>query len=152
MNDKPTPKLNLPRGIRNNNPGNLIYIADPRRAWNGQCGQDGALAIYVDMLHGVRASGKELIAGFKQAWNSGGRDGEDTVAEIITEWAPPNENDTEAYIASVCMQTGFTPRGVLHATPEILFALLKAIFRHENGGHFVLDDTIRAGVDLALST
>ena len=138
----------VPRGIRNNNPGNLIYV--PNINWRGEIGVDGRLLIFDTMLNGVRACVKDLLAGFKEVNRTAGKSGEDTIREIITEFAPPHENDTEAYIAAVSQRSGFGPDLVLTPDQETLFKLATAIFHHENGGDFVSDADIAAGVVAAL--
>lgn len=140
-----------PRGLINRNPGNLRYIEDPKHAWNGQCGNDRGLAVYESLTLGIRAACKQLLKGFQRSAETHDAAGENTVREIIERWAPPNENDTEAYVASVCNMTGFAPNAALLPDAFTLFTLLRAIFRVELGGYFVSDDTIRAGVDMALS-
>lgn len=138
-----------PRGIRNNNPGNLRYY--PSIAWHGQIGpDDGGYARFATMRQGVRAACIDLLAGFRQSQVSGGREGENTVAEIIAEWAPSNENDTEAYVKAVCKATGFGRDYEITPTKWNLVSLLDAIFRHENGGDFVPIADLLAGVDEAL--
>ena len=140
--------MNTPRGIRNNNPGNLRHY--PAINWLGMVGQDDDnFCVFESMEYGVRAAVLDLIAGFKQAHKSGGRQGEDTVAEIIEEWAPANENDTAAYFRAVCRDTGFDRDEILPLTPETLTKLARAIFRHENGGHFVTLKDLDVGVGMA---
>lgn len=142
--------MTLPLGIRQNNPGNLRY--NPAIKWDGQLGPGvNGLLIFIDMPHGVRAAAKDLRAGFREVVQTHGKSGEDTVAEIITEWAPPNENDTPAYIKAVCQRTGYGPDEVLRDDRPTIRELLKAIFHHENGGDFVANDDLVAGVDLAFA-
>lgn len=143
--------MNQPRGIRNNNPGNLRHY--PNIEWRGLTGEDsGGFCTFESMEYGVRAAALDLIAGFKQAYRTGGREGEDTVLEIIHEWAPTNENDTNAYVTAVCRDTGFEPTAIIPLTPDNLKILLRAIFRHENGGHFVTLKDLDIGVGMAWQT
>ena len=137
----------VPRGIRANNPGNLRYI--PAIRWLGQIGPDDrGFARFDTMVHGIRAAAKDVLSGFRQARSSGGQAGEDTVREIITEWAPPSENDTEAYVQAVARAMDVDPDQQLMPTHDTLVALLRAIFYHENGVR-VSDQDIHAGVALA---
>jgi hypothetical protein len=57
-----------------------------------------------------------------------------TTDKIINRWAPTNENDTVAYIASVSVDTGFAAHKALnmHVFDE-LKPLVLAIIKHENG-------------------
>lgn len=135
----------LPRGARNRNPGNLCHYENIQ--WKGLVGQDDDnFCIFDTMSNGVRAACLDLIAGFKQSQRTGGRDGEDTVREIITEWAPSNENDTDAYVAAVCKRTGFEPETVLPLTRATIRQLANAIFIHENGGNFVSEAELLVGL------
>ena len=111
------------RGIRNNNPLNLDFIAPPERPWNGQIGQDGPFAVYDTPANGVRAASHQLQKDYGEG---------QTLSEIITDWAPPAENDTAAYISAVSTQTGIDPNATfdLHAN---LPALVTAMILHENG-------------------
>lgn len=140
--------VKAPVGIRNCNPGNLIFMK--YRPYDGQLPEpgEGGFGKYVTMIKGVRASCKDLLAGFRQVTSSQGRDGEDTVEEIIHEWST---TDQEPYIDTVCKLTGFDRKQVLTPDPTTLFMLLRAIFRVENGGWFVSDDVVRQGVAEALT-
>ena len=113
-----------PRGIRNNNPLNLRYISDPARAWNGQVGNDAGYGIYSTPALGVRAASKQLQEDFAN--------GDQTLGQLITTWAPPSENDTPAYIAAVAPQTGIDPNAQLDLYGN-LPAIVAAIIQHENG-------------------
>jgi hypothetical protein len=113
----------LPRGLRNNNPGNLRYIA--RNPWNGQVGDDGeGYGVYSSMALGVRAAGRQLLA-YQQR-------GIDTVREIISTWAPANENDTDAYVRAVASRLHVGTDQRINVA-SLLEPLAEAIFRHEVG-------------------
>jgi len=148
--DMPGP---IPLGLRNRNPGNLRFIADPRRAWNGQSptpGQ-GGFGEYETLVLGVRAACKQLLKGFaRAAADSDGKNTENTVRGIIHRWAPPVENSTDDYVEAVCRMTGYSPTGVLAPERATLYNLLRAIFKVEMGGHFVLAQTVRDGIEAAL--
>ena len=122
-----------PRGLRNHNPGNLRYIPDPARAWNGQIGNDNGYGIYSSDALGVRALGHQLI-NYANA-------GETSIASIITTWAPSSDgNNTGAYIADVAAQMGVDPAAPLDVYGN-LQALAAAIIQHENGQQpFALSD------------
>lgn len=58
----------------------------------------------------------------------------DTIREVIERWAPPNENDTAAYIREVAKAVGVTPDMVIDLHDyDTLRPLVEAIIRHENG-------------------
>ncbi len=119
-----TPSRGGPLGIRDNNPGNLRYIADPTRAWNGQVGDNQGFGVYSSAELGVRAMSHQLQEDFAN--------GDSTLADLITTWAPPSENNTQAYIADVAAQTGLDPNAALDLYPN-LPAIVAAIIQHENG-------------------
>ena len=119
-----TPSRGGPLGIRDNNPGNLRYIADPARAWNGQVGDNQGFGVYSSAALGVRAMSHQLQEDFAN--------GDTTLADLITTWAPPTENNTPAYIADVAAQTGIDPNAALDLYPN-LPAIVAAIIQHENG-------------------
>ncbi|HBR0192833.1 TPA: hypothetical protein ACPT22_005192 [Klebsiella pneumoniae] len=131
-----------PRGIRNNNPGNLE--ASSSNPWVGQTGSDGRFAKFETPEHGIRALGRNLISYQRQ--------GIDTVGEIINRWAPPSDNnDTAAYIKAVCAQLGVTANQPLDASnPDTLQAICAAIIKHENGSQPYSQDQLSTGVSAAL--
>ena len=92
-------KQTLPRGLRNNNPGNLRRSADN---WKGLRPEqtDPNFFQFTAPEWGYRALIKTLQTYRKKY-------GLQTIAELISRWAPANENNTSAYIRSVCreMQT-----------------------------------------------
>ncbi|AAZ73000.1 internal virion protein with endolysin domain [Escherichia phage K1F] len=114
------------RGIRNNNPGNIRVSKDQ---WEGMTGDDGAFVTFDSPESGVRALGKNLL--------SYGRQGYDSIEKIINRWAPPNENDTQAYIDSVVAATGIPATQSLDlSNPDTLSALAQAISFHETGSRY----------------
>ncbi|HFZ2306755.1 TPA: hypothetical protein ACIJ1I_005157 [Klebsiella aerogenes] len=131
-----------PRGVRNNNPGNLE--ASSSNPWVGQTGSDGRFAKFETPEHGIRALGRNLLSYQRQ--------GIDTVGEIINRWAPPTDNnDTAAYIKSVCAQLGVKADQPLDASnPDTLQALCAAIIKHENGSQPYSNEQLSTGVSAAL--
>ena len=113
----------LARGIRNNNPLNIVYLA--ANQWVGQTGSDGRYAIFSDAKYGVRAGGKILDSYFRQGFK--------TIRQIVTRWAPAVENDVESYLAHVLAQTGWGPAYVPARADYP--RLVAAMIRHENGSN-----------------
>ncbi len=75
-------------GVRNNNPGNIRKSKD---VWVGQTGNDGAFVTFATPAHGIRATGRNLLSYARQGYV--------TPEQIITRWAPPEDNnETEDYI------------------------------------------------------
>jgi len=127
-----------PRGIRNNNPGN---VRDTGTDWLGRSGTDGEFVVFSDPVYGVRAMARVLK-------NYRDRYGLDTVEEIISRWAPPTENNTQAYIDAVSRALAVAPDDPLDLD-RVLPELVAAIIRHENGIQPYDVATIERGVALA---
>lgn len=113
------------RGIRNNNPGNIRHSTT---AWQGQSKtqDDPAFVTFTSAQFGVRALAKTLLTYFNAY-------GLRTVTAIISRWAPPNENNTAAYIAAVADGVGAGPDATLNVdSVGVMLPLVKAIIQHEN--------------------
>ena len=130
--------MTTPRGIRNNNPGN---IRRSKIKWLGkvESGTDDAFEQFVSPEMGIRAIARDLMSGYKR--------GHDTVREIVTEWAPPVENNTRVYIAAVCKALNAAPDTVIDVDRYAIMApMVKAIIQHENGQQPYSENTIRAAL------
>lgn len=115
----------LPRGLRNNNPGN-IEDGDFARGLPGYQGSDGRFAVFDSMDNGQAAKGALL--------QSYGRRGFNTVEKVIGRWAPPSENDTGSYVQFVAQRLGVDPRQPLDLNdPAVVSSLQAAISERENG-------------------
>jgi hypothetical protein len=129
-----------PRGIRNNNPGNI----EAGIGWKGEIGTDGRFATFATPAHGIRALALNAV-------NSQRIHGNDTVNELIDRWAPPTENNTAAYAAQVAKALGVNPEDPVDLTnPETLAKFTAAVIKHENGQQPYAEADIVAGVDAAL--
>ena len=119
---EPSSMRGAPRNLRNNNPGNIVDGEFARR--HGAIGSDGRFAIFPDAETGSRAMDALL--------ESYGRRGYDTLREVIGRWAPPSENNTSAYVASVAKRLGVSPDQRLDLSdPSVRAALAREIARHE---------------------
>ena len=96
----------MTRGIRNNNPLNIRRSAD---RWQGASEQqtDKSFVQFKTMAYGYRAAWKILQSYFDRFFMQGKPY---TVRNIIERWAPPKENDTEAYIRHVLKSAGIGGR------------------------------------------
>lgn len=131
----------LPRGVRNNNPGNIDFI--PSNKWFGQIGIETGVpnprfAKFDSPENGIRAIAKLLVGYHKRGFN--------TVRLMINRWAPPVENDTGAYVNSVAKRMGVEPDMKLAVTLFMLEIMATAIIEHENGYQPYTIDVIQAGV------
>lgn len=123
----------LPRGIRNQNPGNIRTEKGVR--WQGADvpQTDDSFVVFSDAKWGIRAICRILI---NYQDNDKALDGSriDTIDEIIGRWAPAVENDTNAYAADVAKITdiGLTTTVDVYQY-ETMKGLVQAIIHHENG-------------------
>ncbi|WP_228006117.1 hypothetical protein [Morganella morganii] len=132
------------RGIRNNNPGNIRKSKD---VWVGQTGNDGAFVTFATPAHGIRATGRNLLSYARQGYV--------TPEQIITRWAPPeDDNDTDGYIKFVSEYLNVPRDTRLDLTDlNTLTRLSMAIMIKENGqSEFdkIAGDDISNGIQAAL--
>lgn len=122
-----------PRGLRNNNPGNIRITKDK---WKGlrPVQEDKEFFQFSDMKWGYRALIRTLQ-------NYRRRHGCQTIADFIRRWAPSTENNTSGYISRVCKEmqvpTTYVP-DVEDKTTMCAFAA--AISQVENGVPAVMSD------------
>ncbi|MBD9463934.1 structural protein [Pseudomonas sp. Pdm06] len=145
-----------PRGIRNYNPGNIRHAH--RIRWQGMstAQTDSQYVQYINPRWGIRAIARVLIT-YQDKHRAADGSPIDTVREIIERWAPPSENNTDAYIISVARALGLDPdvASVDVYDFDIMRALVTVIIRHENGpgplpgGRWYGDAIIADGLSLA---
>ena len=131
-----------PRGIRDHNPGNLRRSSDP---WQGLAAAqtDSEFFRFASAKWGIRALARTLIS-YQD------RVGLKTIKQMIGRWAPPNENDTGAYVRVVAASVGVGPDDEIDVHDyAVLHPLTVAIIRHENGRQPYTDAEIDAGLVLA---
>ena len=132
-----------PRGIRNNNPGNIKQTGI---AWDGAVpGTDPNFVAFSSPEAGIRALAVN-------AQHLQERDGAQTVGDLISKWAPASDgNDTQAYIGAVSKQMGIDPGTPVDLQdPKQLTALTDAIITHENGKNPYSQQQVETGVQAAL--
>jgi len=129
------------RGIRNNNPGNIRH----GEKWQGIADDqpDLEFVTFKNAPYGIRALAKVLIT-YQEKYEL------HSVSLILNRYAPPSENDTQAYIDAVCEETGFYPHQNIDLHQDFyLLPLVKAIIRHENGAQPYTDSQLAKGLLLA---
>lgn len=123
----------LPRGIRNNNPGNLVKTGIP---WKGKVApgrnKDGRFEMFIAPEYGIRALIKDLR-------NDIGK-GRNTVPKLMKEFAPKFENNTDRYIATVLKDLKVGKDDRLLPTKNTLRLLVRSIGKVENGGNYITDE------------
>jgi hypothetical protein len=135
--------LGGPRGIRNKNPGNIDWIADPARRWRGMIRKEtpeegGRFAVFDTVANGVRAIGQQLL--------KYERSGRNTVHALISTWAPSSENNTAAYARAVASSLQVESNDAIDVA-SYLPRLVAAIIKHENGVQPYSIDEISAWVN-----
>ena len=127
------------RGLRNNNPLNIRKNSD---SFKGEIiGSDKSYKTFIDIAHGYRA-GMKILQGYQE------RKGLKTIRTIISRWAPPNENDTQSYIATVSHVSGIgADKTVNLSNQNDMTRIVAGMSQVENGVQANMND-IRAGWDL----
>jgi hypothetical protein len=133
-----------PRGIRNRNPGNLDRTKEKWQGMNADQSSDSRFVVFVAAHWGIRALAKVLLSYQR-------RHKLKTIRQIIDRWAPPVENNTEAYIAQVAKACGVGPDDAIDIGDKaVLRVLVASIIQHENGQQPYGAAVIELGIDLAL--
>jgi len=132
----------LPRGIRNNNPGNIRRTSIQ---WEGMqtFQNDDAFVQFDSATYGFRAMTRIL--------RSYQRRGLVSVRDIISTYAPSTENKTDNYIRFVAERLNVSPDLPLELE-TVMVDLIQAITAFENGplfADFYTTATITQGVALA---
>ncbi|WP_454764436.1 hypothetical protein [Cupriavidus campinensis] len=124
-----------PRNLRNNNPGNIEY--GPLALSLGATGSDGRFAIFPDQKTGSAALDALLQRYGKQGLN--------TTAGIIGKWAPPSENNTSSYAASVAKALGVGVNDKLDLSDPAVRAKLGAEIARFEGAASAFTHPLPAG-------
>jgi len=118
-----SPRSNQPRGIRNNNPGN-IEDGSFARSLPGYAGSDGRFAIFNSPDAGTAAKSRLLGSYIERGFN--------TPASIINRWAPPSDNNpTSQYADYVARRAGVGVND--RVGPDQIPLIAQAISEFENG-------------------
>lgn len=126
--------LDQPRGTRNNNPGN-IEDGPFARSLPGYAGTDGRFAVF-DSPEAGRNANDALMQRY-------GQQGLNTPLKIISRYAPPNENDTQAYAERVAQALGVRVNDPIDLTnPDVRARVFEAINGVENGAGAAPSDDI----------
>lgn len=124
----------LPRGMRNNNPGNIRGVG-----WKGEVGVDGGgFAIFSSVVWGLRALARDL----KTAIN----EGYDNIDKLINHYAPGYENPgvvSGSYQATVSGVSGISETEQLGTDDDTILSLVKGIITVECGSIYaaMIDDS-----------
>ena len=124
--------MDLPRGLRLNNPGN-IRISQTK--WHGEVipSADKSFKQFRTLAHGYRALLK-LVRNYFIFYDL------NTIEKIINRWAPPSENNTKAYIDFVCKDANIRVNTIIDVYNESMMCSIAAsISKMENGVNIKVD-------------
>lgn len=130
----------LPRGLRNNNPGNIRINTDH---FQGEVkpSRDTAFKQFGTMAQGYRAM-------FVMLRNYKKNRGCDTIRKMISRWAPPVENHTDNYVNTVATRAGISADSDVDTfNKDLMCKIVAAMSFVENGREADMND-VRAGYDL----
>ena len=127
-------KQELPRGLRNNNPGNIRRNSD---VFQGEVNpsRDKEFKQFKSMAHGYRAVFK-ILSNYYNKYRL------TTIRKMISRWAPENENNTSAYVSLVCSYSGIGPDDPLSFDREQMIRIVAGMSRVENGREAEMSDVI----------
>ena len=119
-NQNATP-ASMPIGLRNNNPLNIRFAGQP-----GAEPGEGGFARFPTMEAGIGEAQRQLGLYASRGVN--------TLRGAISRWAPPSENDTDAYVTRVAQATGIDPDAPINlADPAVTQRILPAMAQVELG-------------------
>ncbi len=136
----------LPRGIRNNNPGNVEH--NPANNWLGLADppSDGRYCIFNDPRNGIRAL-VLLLLNYQRVYRL------KTVTAMLERYAPrQDKNATDAYIQFVSEQLGISKKQNITLLGDYRTTehMVKAIIQFENGMQPYPDSLIKEGIGRAM--
>lgn len=138
-----------PRPARNNNPGDL----NAGDRWQGLMPsdrltdqqKDERFAVFESPEYGFRAMGV-LLGNYKKLYHC------DTVRKVCARWAPPSENNTQAYMTYVSQAMNITPDAAIDLSDHgTAFNICKAIATMETGSWapYWTDEELNTGLQMA---
>lgn len=141
-----------PRGVRNNNPGNIkLSPASRANPWQGQLPpdqqRDSVFLQFAEMKYGIRA-----IARCLRSYRSRGLQ---TIAALSATWAPSVDNNRPGEYAQTVLQycpaATSVDTAIDFTAADVAFGLVRGIIVAENGSEWarlIDDSTVRAGIEL----
>lgn len=128
-------KVFQPRGFRNNNPLNIRKGSN----WKGlsPIQADKSFCVFTSMRFGIRAA-IYLLLKYYIKYNL------HTIYDIISRWAPNNENDTLSYCRLVAKELCISEKFIASLDLQLtdwanLYDLVQAMIFVENGQHLYLN-------------
>ena len=133
------------RGIRNNNPFNLVFTDEE---WEGKVDRDLKIEDTFERFDspeaGIRAGAINVLTQFSR--------GDNTISKLLNTLSPPEDNNSiESYISYVSDRMNIDPDEELTLTdPMTLRGLSSAIIGFENANHAYEDELLNGGLARAL--
>ena len=128
-------KNELPRGLRNNNPGNIRRNSD---VFQGEVNpsRDKDFKQFKSMAYGYRAVFK-ILSNYHRVYKL------TTIRKMISRWAPENENNTNAYIKAVSDYAGIPADDPININDrEQMIRIVAGMSKVENGREADMSDVI----------
>ena len=125
----------IPRGLRNNNPGNIRINGD---LFQGEIrpSKDKSFKQFETMAYGYRAIFR-ILRNYYNNYHL------DTIRNMITRWAPPKENHTEKYIQFVSGYSGNPADDPININDrEQMIRIVAGMSKVENGREAEMSDVI----------
>lgn len=124
----------LPRGLRNNNPGNIRRNSD---VFQGEINpsRDKEFKQFKNMAYGYRAMYK-ILSNYYNKYRL------NTIRKMISRWAPENENNTNAYIKAVSDYAGIPADDLISFDREQMIRIVAGMSKVENGREAVMSDVV----------
>lgn len=130
--------------IKRNNPGNVRYYGDQ---WQGLIPLNystGQFCEFYTLYAGLRAMVIDIVGDIE--------DGADTIRELISEFAPTNENNTAGYINTISSMTSIHPDTSLYHWDNGIINVIYCMVKVESGEFVSMNllnkvyDDVAAGV------
>ena len=128
-------KDNLPRGYRNNNPGNIRINSD---LFQGEIrpSKDNSFKQFETMAYGYRAVFR-ILSNYYRNYKL------DTIRKMIGRYAPSSENDTDAYVKAVSDYAGIPADDPINLNDrEQMIRIVAGMSKVENGREADMSDVI----------
>ena len=134
LREKRMRKQELPRGLRNNNSGNIRHNSD---VFQGEVNpsRDKEFKQFKTAAHGYRAVFK-ILSNYYRKYSL------TTIRKMIGRWAPENENNTAAYVSLVSSYSGIGPDDQISFDREQMIRIVAGMSKVENGRDAVMSDVI----------
>jgi hypothetical protein len=138
------------RGLRNNNPFNMVKTSIK---WQGKVnGTDPRFETFATVEEGIRAGIIDIVGDMAKK-------GQNTLTKLFEAFAPRFENDTTAYINYVSQVSGIAPNAPLLINNQIdagsLAKIVQGIINKENGtqaAKVITPQILLSGVNMAVNS